>query len=69
MERTINKYKLKFTTMNTMTRIRRFEILEKCKVWQNEFPNMSYKDCFFALYDDRNIDGKELEYLIDWTTL
>ena len=55
--------------MNTITRIRRFEILEKCKVWQNEFPNMSYKDCFFALYDDRDINAKELEYLIEWMTL
>ena len=52
-----------------MKRIRRFEILEKCKVWQNDFPNMGYKDCFFSLYDDRDIDGKELEYLIDWITL
>ena len=51
-----------------MKRERRFEILEKCKVWQNEFPNMSYKDCFFALYDDRDINGIELEYLIDWMT-
>ena len=55
--------------MNTITRIRRFEILEICKDWQNEFPNMGYKDCFFALYDDRDIDAKELEYLIEWITL
>ena len=55
--------------MNTMTRTRRFEILEKCKVWSDEFQDMSYKDCFFALYNDRDINGKELEYLIDWIIL
>ena len=66
MERKINRYKLKFITM---TRTRRFEILQKCKVWSDEFQDMSYKDCFFALYDDRDINGKELEYLIDWIIL
>jgi len=52
-----------------MTRYRRFEILELCKVWQNDFPNMTIKDCFFALYDDRDITAKELDYLINWMTL
>ena len=52
-----------------MERTRRFEILGYCEDWQNDFPNMSFKDCFFALYDDRMITKKELEYLIDWMTL
>jgi len=52
-----------------MTRQRRFNILDKCKVWQNTFPDMSIKDCFFALYDDRDITAKELDYLISWMTL
>ncbi len=52
-----------------MTRVRRFEILELTKVWQNEFPDMSIKDCLFALYGDRDILGSELDYLIDWMTL
>ena len=52
-----------------MTRDRRFEILELSKAWQNEFDNMTIKDSFFALYDDRLISGIELEYLIDWMTL
>ena len=52
-----------------MTRYRRFEILELCKVWQNDFPHMTINDCFFALYDDRDITAKELDYLINWITL
>jgi len=52
-----------------MTRERRFEILGYCKDWANEFPQMSYKDCFFALYDDKMITGKELDYLMDWMTI
>ena len=52
-----------------MERIRRFEILDYCKEWQNTFPDMSNKDCFFALYDDRMITGRELDYLMDWMTL
>jgi len=52
-----------------MDRQRRLEILNKCKVWQNTFSDMSIKDCFFALYDDRDITGKELDYLMDWMTL
>ena len=52
-----------------MDRLRKLEILEYCKDWQNEFNDMSLKDCFFALYDDRIISGKELDYLIDWMTL
>ena len=52
-----------------MTRERRFEILGYVKEWQNQFNDMSIKDCFFALYDDRMISGAELEYLIDWMTI
>jgi len=52
-----------------MEKNRRLEVLNLCKEWQNYFPSMSYKDCFFALYDDRMITGIELEYLIDWMTL
>ncbi len=52
-----------------MKRIRIFEIMRYCKEWENLFPDMSYKDCFFALYDDRDINGIELDYLIDWMTL
>ena len=52
-----------------MTRERRFQILEQCKEWQILFPDMSIKDCFFALYDDRMITGKELDYLMDWMTI
>ena len=52
-----------------MTRERRFKILDLCKHWQNTFSNMTIKDCFFALYDDRDITAKELDYLINWMTL
>ena len=52
-----------------MTRNRRFEILGYCKDWQKLFPDMTYKDCFFTLYDDRMITGRELDYLMDWITL
>ena len=52
-----------------MNRIRRIEILGYCKDWQNQFPNMSIKDCFFTLYNDRMITGKKLDYLMDWMTL
>lgn len=52
-----------------MTRERRFEILGYVKDWQNQFNDMSNKDCFFALYDDHVINGAELEYLIDWMTI
>ena len=52
-----------------MTTIRRRNIVSLCKEWQNEFPNMSIKDCFFALYNDKMITGAELDYLMDWMTL
>ena len=52
-----------------MTRERRFEILELSKVWSNEFPNMTITDTFFALYDDNDINGIELDYLMDWMTI
>ncbi len=52
-----------------MDRLRQKEIIEQCKDWQDYFPNMSIKDCFFALYDDRMITPKELDYLMDWITL
>ena len=52
-----------------MERLRRLEILEYCKDWQNTFNEMSIKDCFFALYDDNMITGNELDYLMDWMTL
>lgn len=47
-----------------MTKVRRFEILELSKVWSNEFPKMTIKDTFFALYDDNDISGIELDYLM-----
>ncbi len=52
-----------------MTKERRFEILELCKDWQNTFYDMTIRDCFFALYNDRDITAKELDYLINWMTL
>ena len=52
-----------------MTRERRFKILDLCKDWQNTFNDMTIKDCFFALYDDKMINKKELQYLINWMTL
>ncbi len=52
-----------------MFRLRRLEILGYCKEWQNTFPEMGLRDCFFALYDDKMITGKELDYLMDWMTL
>ncbi len=52
-----------------MDTLRRKEIISYCKDWQDTFPNMSIKDCFSALYDDRMITNKELSYLIDWMTL
>ena len=52
-----------------MTRLRRLEILEYCKDWQNQFPDMSLKDCFFTIYDDKMMTGKELDYLMNWMTL
>lgn len=52
-----------------MKRIRRLEILQQCKEWENLFPDMSIKDCLFALYDDRDISGSELDYLMDWMTI
>ena len=52
-----------------MNPTRQKEIIGYCKDWQDTFPNMSIKDCFFALYDDKMITAKELEYLIDWMTL
>lgn len=48
---------------------RRLEILSKCSTWQNEFPGMSIKDCFFALHNDRDINKSELNYLMDWNKL
>ena len=56
-------------TLKAMTRDRRFEILGYCKDWQDLFNDMTLKDCFFALYDDRMIKATELDYLIDWMTL
>mgnify|MGYP000895381901 FL=1 len=52
-----------------MDRLRRLEILSYCKDWQDTFNDMTIKDCFFSLYDDRMISGKELDYLIEWMTL
>jgi len=49
-----------------MIKERRFEVLRLAKEWQNEFPEMTIKDCFFALYDDRDISATELDFLIDW---
>ena len=48
---------------------RRKQVIEYCKDLQGKFPNMSIKDCFFALYEYRMITAKELDYLIDWMYL
>ena len=47
-----------------MTRLRRFEVLELSKIWSNEFPNMTITDTLFALYDDNDISGIELDFLM-----
>lgn len=52
-----------------MTRLRRFEILGYCKEWQNTIVNMSIRDCFDVLLQDRMITKKEYKYLIDWMTI
>ena len=52
-----------------MTRERRFEILDEVKEWQAVNSNMRIKDCFFSLYDNKDISGPELDYLMDWMTL
>jgi len=52
-----------------MTPIRRRNILSLCQEWQSEFQDMTIKDCFFTLYDDKDITSKELDYLIDWMTI
>jgi|13_taG_2_1085334.scaffolds.fasta_scaffold372150_2 hypothetical protein len=52
-----------------MKRIRRFEILKQCKDWQNIFPEMSLKNCFDTLLQDRMITKKEFKYIIDWITI
>lgn len=49
-----------------MTRERRFEVLELSKIWSDEFPDLSWKECFFTLYNDRDISRTELDYLMDW---
>jgi hypothetical protein len=51
-----------------MKTLRKKEIIEYCKDWKKVFPEMSIKDCFFALYKDRIITDKELESMIDWLT-
>lgn len=52
-----------------MTTIRRRAILSMVKDWQEINPTMSFKECFFLLYDDKMITGAELDYLMDWMTL
>ena len=52
-----------------MTPIRRRNILSMCKDIQEAIPQASIKDCFFTLYDDKDITGEELEYLIEWMTI
>ena len=52
-----------------MTRERRFEILDLVKDTQEVQPEFDYKDCFFSLYDNNDITGIELDYLIDWMEL
>ena len=48
-----------------MKRIRRFEIMRHCKEWENLFPDMSYKDCFNILLQDRMITKKEFKHLLE----
>lgn len=53
-----------------MTRERRFEVIEQIKELQKVDNNMNIRDCIFSLYyDKRKINGKELDYLMDWMTL
>jgi len=52
-----------------MTTIQRRNILSMCKDIQDVHPEFSIKDCFFLLYDNKDITGPELDYLIDWMTL
>jgi len=52
-----------------MERIRLLEILEYCKDWQNTIPTMSLRECFNTLLQDRMINKKEFNYLIDWMTI
>ena len=52
-----------------MTRGRRFEVLDLVKDTQEVHAEFSYKDCFFSLYDNKDITIQELDYLIDWMTI
>jgi len=52
-----------------MTTIRRRNILSLVKDTQEMHPEFSIKDCFFVLYDSKEITGGELDYLMDWMTL
>jgi len=48
---------------------RRRNILSLVKDIQEVHPEFDIKDCFFILYDNKEITGSELDYLIDWMTL
>ena len=52
-----------------MTRERRLQIVEQIKDVQEVHPEFSVKDSFFVLYDNEDISGTELDYLMDWMTL
>ena len=47
-----------------MTRERKIKIVGLIKTWKGEFSHMNIKDCLFALYDDKMITAKELDYSI-----
>jgi len=47
-----------------MNKQRKIEIVRLIKTWKGEFSHMSLKDCLFALYDDKMITDKELDYSI-----
>jgi hypothetical protein len=48
-----------------MTR-ERYKVIRECMIeWSNEFPDMTKKECLFALYNDRIISGSELDLMMD----
>lgn len=48
-----------------MELMRKFEIMRYCKEWGNLFSDMSYKDCFDILIQDKMITKKEFKYLVE----
>jgi len=44
----------------------RYKAIRECMIeWSNEFPEMTKKDCLFALYNDRIISPTELDLMMD----